>query len=52
MAGCRLRPRPPPTPLMASMDKRSTQAEVFAETAPIVTSVMDGFNVCIFGARR
>ncbi|KAL2942097.1 Kinesin-like protein KIN-14S [Bienertia sinuspersici] len=25
------------------------QAEVFAETSPIVTSVLDGYNVCIFG---
>lgn len=26
----------------------STQAEVFEETKPLVTSVLDGYNVCIF----
>jgi kinesin family protein C2/C3 len=24
------------------------QAEVFADTSPVVMSVLDGFNVCIF----
>ena len=26
----------------------SSQEEVFAEVQPVVTSVMDGYNVCIF----
>ena len=28
--------------------QNSSQEEVFAEVQPVVTSVMDGYNVCIF----
>lgn len=32
----------------ASFGSAATQAAVYAEVAPVVTSVLDAYNVCIF----
>ena len=31
-----------------TFDFRSSQEEVYSEVSPLVTSVLDGYNVCIF----